>query len=305
MKIGIMTGMDRGAATPVALAQRLQEIEAQGFHSAWIPQGFAFDTIDTLSLAGHLTSKLVLGTAVTPTYPRHPTALATQALTAASICGGRFVLGIGLSHKVVIEGMLGLSFDKPARHMREYLSILMPALRGEAVTFEGETLTARNFQVSLPGVEPPKVVVAALGPVMLRLAGRMADGTITWMVGPRTMEQHVLPELAAAAAQAGRPAPMVVAGLPIALAADPAAAREKIAKTLQIYGTLPSYRAMLDREGPGLGPADIAVVGDERALRAAADRLAGLGVTHLMASVMNVEEGATQRTRQLLAELAD
>jgi F420-dependent oxidoreductase-like protein len=303
MKIGIMTGMDRGAATPLALAERLKEAEAQGLHSAWVPQGFAFDTIDTLSLAGYLTSKLVVGTAVTPTYPRHPAALAAQALTAASICGGRFVLGIGLSHKVVIEGMLGMSFDKPARHMREYLSILMPALAGEKVTFEGETLAARNLQVALPGVAAPKVVVAALGPVMLKLAGRMADGTITWMVGPKTMEPHILPTLGQAAAEAGRPSPMVVAGFPIALAADVDAAKEKIAKTLTIYGTLPSYRAMLDREGANLSPADVALVGDEKSLRASLKRLADMGVTDFMGSVMNVEEGSTARTRELLASL--
>jgi 5,10-methylenetetrahydromethanopterin reductase len=304
MKIGIMTGADRGAATPLALAERIKEIEAQGLQSVWLPQGFAFDAIDTLSLAGHMTSKLVLGTAVTPTYPRHPTALAAQALTAASITGGRFVLGIGLSHQLVIEGMLGMSFEKPARHMREYLSILMPGLHGERVNFEGETLTARNFQVSLPGVEPPKVLVAALGPVMLKLAGRMADGTITWMVGPRTMEQHIAPTLVRAAAEAQRPAPMIAAGFPIALTSDVDGAKEKIAKTLAMYGTLPSYRAMLDREGANFGPADIAILGDEKSLRAAFKRLADMGVTQFMGSVMNVEDGATTRTRELLADMA-
>ena len=303
MKIGIMSGASRSVPTPAALVEQIRQFEAQGLQSVWLPQVFAFDSIDVLSVAGHLTSKITLGTAVTPTYPRHPTALAAQAMTASSISGGRFVLGIGLSHQVVIEGMLGMSFDKPARHMREYLSILMPALQGERVDFQGETLTARNFKIDLPGVTPPKVAVAALGPVMLNLAGRMADGTITWMVGPRTMEQHILPTLTKAAAEARRPSPMVAGGFPIALTSDVDGARAKIAKTLAIYNNLPSYRAMLDREGAGLGPADIAIVGDEKTLRAALRRLADIGVTDFMGSVMNVDEGSTSRTLELLASI--
>jgi F420-dependent oxidoreductase-like protein len=303
MKIGIMTGLDRGAPTPTALAERIKEFEAQGFAGAWLPQGFAFDSIDALSLAGYLTKTIEVGTAVTPTYPRHPIALAAQALTAAQISGGRFILSIGLSHQRVIEGMLGYSFDKPARHMREYLSILMPALAGEQVNFEGETLSARNFQLSLPGVTAPKVLVAALGPAMLKVAGRMADGVITWMVGPTTLETHTLPLARQAAAEAGRPAPMVVGGFPIAITSNIDAAKEKVAKTLSIYGGLPSYRAMMDREGSGLGPADMAILGDEASVRAQLRRLADMGVTHFMGSVMNVEEGSTARTRQLLTSL--
>src|SRR5262249_6226697 len=180
-------------------------------------------------------SKLVMGTAVTPSYPRHPTVLAAQAMTASSLTGGRFVLGLGLSHKVVIEGMLGQSYDRPARHMREYLSILMPGLRGETVNFEGETLTARNFTLRLPGVTPPKVVIAALGPLMLRLAGSRADGTITWMVGPKTLEQHTLPGVRVAAREAGRDEPMVVGGFPVAITSDVEAARQKVAQTLHMY----------------------------------------------------------------------
>ncbi len=303
MKIGAMTSASRSAATPAALVEQIKTLESQGLDSVWMPQTFAFDAIDVISAAGFVTSKINFGTAVTPTFPRHPTALAAQAMSAASLTGGRFVLGIGLSHRVVIEGMLNMSFDRPARHMREYLSILMPALGGETVNFVGEQLTARNFKIDLPGVTPPKVAVAALGPVMLQLAGSLADGTITWMVGPKTMEGHIVPSIRKAAADAGRPAPIVAAGFPIALTSDADAAREKIGKALSFYGVLPSYRAMLDREAAGAKPEDIAIVGDEKTLRAAVGRLRDIGVTDFMGSVMNVGDDSVPRTLGFLASL--
>jgi 5,10-methylenetetrahydromethanopterin reductase len=243
-----------------------------------------------------------LGTAVTPTYPRHPTALAQQALTTAAASGGRFTLGIGLSHQLVIEGMLGMSYDQPARHMREYLSVLMPLARGETVNFQGEQYRVSGVALDVPDAGELPVVVAALGPVMLKLAGEMADGTNTWMVGPRTMENHIIRRLGAAAAEAGRPSPRVVGGFPIVLTNKPDDARARIPQQLTIYGQLPSYRAMLDREG-GAGPADIAIAGDENRLRSDLKRLEDMGVTHFNAAIAAVEDGAYDRTLEFLASL--
>lgn len=192
-------------------------------------------------------------------------ALAQQAMTTAAATANRFVLGIGLSHKLVIEGMLGLSYAHPARHMREYLAVLRPLLRGEVVNHSGSEYRVANLQVSVPGVSDIPVVVAALGEKMLRLTGQLADGTSTWMVGPRTMETHIVRHLSGAASAAGRPAPRVIGGYPIVLTSDVAAARAKIAETFAVYGQLPSYRAMLDLEGYA-GPADAALVGDEATL---------------------------------------
>jgi F420-dependent oxidoreductase-like protein len=179
---------------------------------------------------------------------------------------------------MVIENVFGQSFEQPARHMREYLSILMPLLEGEQVTFAGETLSASTFgplQIDAPA---PIVLVAALGTTMLGIAGRMASGTVTWMTGPATVESHIVPTIRAAAAEAGRPEPRIGVGLPVCVTDDAATAREKAAEVFSIYGQLPSYRAMLDREGAG-GPADVAIVGTEAEVKAKVRRLADIGTT--------------------------
>ena len=302
MRIGVMlgaTGGDGGIDEVVAAAKR---VEAAGLDNLWMANIFSFDAISTLSVVGREVPRIGLGTAVTPTFPRHPTALAQQALTAAAATGNRFTLGIGLSHKVVIENMLGLSYDRPAQHMREYLDVLMPLLRGEALNYEGELYRVGGLALTVPGAQPVPTVVAALGPLMLRVTGELADGTNTWMVGPKTMEQHIVARLSAAAAAAGRPAPRVVGGVPIVLTNKPDAAREKIAGALTMYGQLPSYRAMLDREGVD-GPADIALAGDENAVRGGIERFRNAGVTDFNAAIMDVEDGAYERTLEFLASL--
>jgi 5,10-methylenetetrahydromethanopterin reductase len=299
MRIGLMFGGSDGSlAAATAQAQRAQQA---GFASFWLPNIFGIDAITAAALAGREVPRIELGTAVVPTYPRHPVALAQQALTAAAATGGRFTLGIGLSHKIVIEDMFGLDYSKPARHMREYLEVLTPLLRGEPVEHRGSEYRVKAG-LNVPGGTPVPLVVAALGPVMLGLAGRLADGTITWMTGPRALADHVVPAIGKAAREAGRPEPRIVAGLPISLCRDAAAARESVAKSFEIYGMLPSYRAMLDRE-KAAGPGDVALLGDEAALRVQIDRLRGAGVTDFDAAVTSVEEGSEARTIEFLASL--
>jgi len=280
-----------------------QDAEARGFDTVWLPNIFGMDAIGACAIAGWETSRIELGTAVTPTYPRHPAALAQQVLTTQLACGDRFTLGIGLSHQLVIEGMYGLSYDKPARHMAEYLQILVPLLQDGAVQFEGEQLTAR-LTLDVPGADEVPLLVAALGPAMLKLAGTWAHGTTTWMTGPKTIEQHIVPHISAAAAEAGKPPPRIVCGLPICLTNDVANAREQIAKALEIYGMLPSYRAMLDREGVA-GPAELSIVGDEAQLRAAIARLRDAGVTDFNAAVITLGDVKRETVLDLLqSELA-
>ncbi len=262
----------------------------------------SFDAIGALSVIGHATRRIGLMTAVVPTYPRHPTALASQAQTAAAASGDRFSLGIGLSHQIVIEGMLGFSYAKPAAHMREYLRVLGPLLRGETVQHDGDEYHVHGVAITVPGAKPVPLLVAALGPVMLKLTGELADGTVTWMVGPKTMEQHIVPTLSAAAKGAGKKPPVVVGGFPVVLTNKPDQARETIAKQLTIYGQLPSYRAMLDREGVK-GPADVALAGDENYLRGAIDRLRNVGVTDLNCAIAAADAETAERTLQFLASL--
>ncbi len=303
MRIGIMSGAPGGAVPPestvddfVAFAKRLETL---GFDSLWMAQIFGIDAIATLGFAGRETERIELGTAVVPTYPRHPVVMAQNALTTNAVSGGRFALGIGLSHKMVIEPMFGYSFDRPAQHMRDYLEALNPLLRGEVARPKSDNYQF-NAQLSVPGVPAPSVLVAALGERMLKLTGELADGTITWMCGPRTLDEHIGGTLRAAASAAGRPEPRVVAGLPVVLTDRPAEARETIAKQLEIYGQLPSYRSMLDREGYD-GPADCALVGDETALREQLAAIRNAGVTDLDAALVPVDDGAIDRTLEFLA----
>lgn len=298
-----MIGSDGARLTISDLIERASAARQAGIDDVWLANIFGFDALTALAVLGHSVPDLGLGTAVTPTYPRHPSALAQQALTTAAATDNRLTLGIGLSHKVVIEDMLGFSYDRPARHMREYLSVLLPLLRGETTAFAGEQYRVAGVTLDVPGATAVPTVIAGLGPVMLRLAGELADGTSTWMVGPQTMADHIVPRLNKAADAARRPTPAVVGGFPIVLTESPDAARAAIAQSLTIYGQLPSYRAMLDREGAA-GPADVALVGDESTLRAALDRLRDTGVTHFNGAIADVEPGAFERTLAFLGAYA-
>ncbi len=297
MRIGIMVGEGTGEPPDVAgIVRRGRRAEELGLDTAWIAQ-IQVNAPTAAAALGAVTERIEIGTAVVPAPMMHPFALANQAGTAQQACGGRFTLGIGASHKVMQEGVLGESFDRPIRRMRECLEILGPMLRGEPVAFEGEIYTTRFGP--LPLGTPVPVLVAALGPQMLRLAGRLSGGTITWACGVKTLEQHIVPVISEAAAAAGRPAPRVVAGFPIAVTDDEAAGREAVAKQLAMYGTLPSYRAMLDREGLS-GPEDLAIVGNEKDVGAALDRIASTGATDLLAAITPVAEDTAERTFALL-----
>ncbi|MEM7079359.1 MAG: TIGR03564 family F420-dependent LLM class oxidoreductase [Pseudomonadota bacterium] len=301
MRMGIMVGEGSGAAPEIAgLIQRGQAAERAGLHSAWIAN-IALDAMTAATTLGLATEQIEIGTAVVPTFTRHPTAMAQQTASTQQACDGRFALGIGLAHRFMVENAWGLSYDKPARHMREYLQILQPLLQGESVQLDGE-----QYQVNL---QPPpanghntSVLVAALGPVMLKLTGALADGTITWATGLNTLTDHIVPRISAGALAAGRPQPRVVAGFPVVITNQPDAAREIAAKTFAMYAQIPSYRAMLDREGAD-GLQDLAIVGDENTVRSQLQRLEGAGVTDLCAFPFEVDSGDAERTVEFLGAL--
>lgn len=254
MNIGVFA--DRRTVDKLVVDAEL--IKSYGYRSMWCPQVFNMDTLTALAVLSDRVPGIDLGTAVVPTYLRHPVMMASQARTVQQVSGGRLTLGIGLSHKQVIEGVLGLSWETPVRHMREYLEVLMPLLRGEFADLTGEMYRVRAG-LNVPSDDVP-VIVAALGTQMLNVAGRLADGTATWMTGLETVANHVVPTINAAAAGAGKPEPRVVVALPTCVTDDVAAAKDVAAVFFQIYGQLPSYRAMLDREG-AKGPEDVAIIG--------------------------------------------
>jgi F420-dependent oxidoreductase-like protein len=300
LRIGALIDVD--TTLPETVAQ-LRHFADAGLDHAFAVQIFGHDALTLLAAAGAQVPGIGLGTGVVPVYPRHPMMLAQQALTVQAATDNRLILGIGLSHQVVVEGMWGISFDKPARYMKEYLAALMPLLHGQTVNVTGERITANAFQkLDIPDVAPPPVLVAALGDTMLKLAGRVADGTITWMTGTKTVASHIAPTIGQAAEKAGRPAPRIAVSLPVSVTSDIDAARERVNKAFAIYPNLPSYRAMMDKEEAET-PADLAFLGDEDAVTVAIEELAAAGATDFVASIVgNAEE--RDRTFALISQIA-
>ncbi len=271
-----------------------------GLDSVFFSQITSWDALTVAALAGERVPGIELGTAVVQTYPRHPLALAGQALTAQAATGDRLTLGIGPSHKPIIEGRFGHSFDRPARHTREYLAALRPLLRGEDVEYRGETLTVTG-RVDVPGAAPPPVLISALGPVMLRLAGAVADGTVTVWTGPETVADHIVPTIGRAASAAGRPAPRVVASVIMSVTTDPERVTRQVAEAAGAASDLPSYRALLDRQGKS-GVHETVVAGDEAVVERAVRRYAEAGATELLVSPLGTERERT-RTFELAGSL--
>jgi F420-dependent oxidoreductase-like protein len=294
MRLGITVGGE----TLDELVDDVKAAEADGFAFVTATNVFGHDAVGALSIAGRETDRIELAPGIVPTPPRHPAALAQQALTAQAACRGRFTLGIGLSHQIVIESVFGLSYQAPAKQMEEYLQVLLPLLQGKPVSHSGEFYQV-NAELQISDATPVSTLVSAHGPLMLEVAGRLTDGTVTWMVGPRTLGEHTVPGVARAAADAGRPQPRIVAALPIAITDDIDGARQLAEEAFEVYKTLPSYRALLDREG-ATGPGDVAIVGDESAARAALAGLKDAGVTDFAAVVYSTDEVTRTRTREFL-----
>jgi F420-dependent oxidoreductase-like protein len=300
MRVGTILDMN-GSIDEVV--DRARALAATGTSSLWATQTFGWDTLTVMAIVGREVADVELGTAVVPVHPRHPAILAAQAMTVQAATGGRLVLGVGLSHQVVVEGVWGMSFDRPARYMREYLAILVPLLGGEQVEFDGQVLRTHTLgPLETPRTPRPPVLVAALGSTMLGIAGRQAEGTVTWMVGLNTVADHIVPMITAAATKAGRFTPRVVVTLPVCVTTDPDAALGRAGRMFTVYGQLPSYRAMLDREG-AKGPPDVAIVGSEEEVAAAIGRFAEAGATDFCGAAFGTDEELS-RTRALLGELA-
>lgn len=303
MKIGIYGGNVRRGASLTSLVDEIVNFEDAGFSSYWMPQVGTFDALTMIALAGQQTSKIELGTAVVPSYPRHPNALAQQAATVNALTSGRLVLGVGPSHAPGIEA-LGLRYERPARHMREYVTILKALAEEGRVDYEGEMYRAKGG-FACPDASPFPIVISALARLMLKAAGEVADGTVTWMVGCETIANHTVPLITRAAEGAGRAAPRVVVALPVCVHDDKDQATARAVQIFKGYGMLPNYRRQLDAEGIGEA-GEIAVVGDEQDVEAQLRRFFDAGATEVIASVYPAGDdsrGSFARTQALLRDL--
>src|SRR6476469_9436030 len=217
-----MIGAERGdsARKVTRMLDEVEWAEAAGLDSVWVPQvPNDFDALVAVSLMGARTSRIEFLTAVVPLQAQHPIALARQALSTHAVTGGRLALGVGPSHHWIIRDMLGLPYEKPAAYTRDYLQVLNAAIAGPgSVDVENDSITVHNPTV-LGAETPMPVLVAALGPVMLQIAGELADGTVLWMADERAIGDHIAPKITKAAADAGRPPPRIVAGIPVCLCA--------------------------------------------------------------------------------------
>jgi len=303
MRIGINGSSLIALGSPAAaIVDHAAEAEAAGFSSYWLAQLGAPDALTVIAMMGARTSTIELGTAVIPTWPRHPLMLAGQALTVQDAIGDRLALGIGLAHKPSVEGTLKIPFVTPAKHMAEYLDVLLPVLHDRKVSASGDIWSAEVEGLGGAPAPAPRVLLAAMGPRMLRLAGGRTDGAILWLSGPKAVAEQIKPALDAAATEASRPAPRIVASVPVCVTKDPARVRGVIAAVLAGYNDLPSYRGVMDTEGAG-GPEDVSIVGDADEVRAGLDAFAAAGATDFAALEFFTDPDEAAATRALLTEL--
>jgi F420-dependent oxidoreductase-like protein len=309
-----MVGTDKERARADRLAGLIADgkaAEQAGFASFWIPQVPGYlDAMTAVALIGAVTERIELGTAIVPLQPRHPVALAQQAVTTNAACGGRFTLGVGPSHHWIIDGQLGLAYDRPAHLVRDYLEVLNAAFAGPGpVDVENDTYSVHSpIDVADPG--PVPILLAALGPTMLRIAGEQASGTILWMADEKAIDAHVVPRLTAAAYEAGRPAPRVVAGVPVALcqASEVDQARAHASEVLGHADFSPNYVRLLEH-GDAEDVGDTMAAGDEAAITERLRRYRDAGVTDLAARVVplgvdgQARAASLRRTQEFLASI--
>jgi F420-dependent oxidoreductase-like protein len=314
MRMGLQVSADRGRyATKVEKLQAdARWADDAGLDTVWTPQiPDEFEVMAAATLMGAATTRIEVGTSVVPVQPRHPVVLAQQALSAQAVSEGRFTLGIGVSHHWIVRDMLGLPYERQASTMRCYLDVLDQALAGPGlVEVDNELFTIRQ-PLDITDITPTPVLIAALGPVMLRLAGGRAGGTVLWLADERTIAEHVVPTISEAASAAGRPAPRVMAGVPVCLCADSEveAAMERTNKTLSEVVASPNYVRLMEH-GDAESIGDVLICGSESAMEQRLRRFADAGVTDLNARIVALGDSreeikaSAERTRDFLAAVA-
>ncbi len=292
-RVGVQVMPAAGRPPIEELVAQARDAAAAGLHAVWMGQGFDLDSLTALAVVGREVPGVDVGVQVVPTWPRHPLVLASQALTVQAATGNRLILGVGLSHWPTVERTWGLRFDDPIQHLEDHLSVL-------ATVFAD---TARlPYPIAVEGARPPRLVAGVLGRRALAVAGRLADGVLTTFTGPRGLADHVAPTVSRAAADAGRPAPAIIATLPVAVTDDPAGARDDLQRSFGSLARLPSYAASLAREGAS-SAVDVAAIGDHRTVRSQLEALLSAGATELSPFLVG-DPADRPRALAVLAELA-
>lgn len=314
MRIGLQVSADRGRyATKVEkLRADARWADEAGLDTVWTPQiPDEFEVMTAATLLGAATARIEVGTSVVPVQPRHPVVLAQQALSVQAVCEGRFTLGIGVSHHWIIADMLGLPYERQATTMRCTLDVLDQALRGPGLVEVHNQLFDIRQPFDITDVASTPVMIAALGPIMLRLAGARAAGTVLWLADERTIASHVVPTITNAAEEAGRPAPRVMAGVPVCLCADGEveAAVDRTNRTLSEVVASPNYTRLMEH-GEARTIGDVLICGSEASMEKRLRAFAAAGVTDLNARVVALGENrdeiraSAERTREFLASVA-
>ncbi|OBG31904.1 LLM class F420-dependent oxidoreductase [Mycobacterium sp. E3198] len=305
MRIGLMVGSDKERSRAERLAGLIADgaaAESAGFATFWMPQVPGYlDAMTAVALIGQATERIEIGTAVVPLQTRHPMIMAQQALTTQVACGGRFTLGIGPSHHWIVNGQLGLPYDRPARLMSDYLDVLEAAFAGPGtVDIDNESYCV-HAPVDVTDTFETPVLLAALGPTMLRLAGERAGGTVLWMADERAIGDHIVPRISAAAGRAGKPAPRIVAGVPVALCSknETGDARAYASEVLGHADFSPNYVRLL-AHGDAEDVGDTMAAGDESAILTRLRRYRDAGATDLATRIVPLGKDATERTKSRL-----
>jgi F420-dependent oxidoreductase-like protein len=305
MSVGVLVAAEKTENSIDNLIEQTRQAAEAGIRSVWFSQQVENDAISVAALAGSAVPEVTVGTSVVPIFPRNPLVLGGQAQTAQAATHGRFVLGLGLGAKSILEPLYGTSYPPPIRHLREYLTVLRQMFAGEQVAFDGEIIRVHpSWPTILPGSASIPLLVAAMGPQALRVTGELADGTLPFLAGPKALAQEIVPVITKAAETAGRPSPRIVAFVPAFVTDDVDAVREIAAGPLSGYDSVPSYRRIIDAEGVA-GAAEIAVIGDEKVVAAAIQRYYDAGATEVVITQAGIPITEEQRLRtwQLLGEL--
>ena len=303
-------GLTGGGTSVDSIVRQAQDAEADGFHSLWYASVVAGDPLVAMAIAGRETTRIELGTAVLQTYPCHPLLQANRVAAAANAMGRPgLTLGLGPSHEPIVRGVLGLSYDHPGRNTEEYLRIIGDLLHGVDVDFDGTDWSTHSAGRMAALDHPVPLLLSAMSPRMLRIAGRFADGVVLWMASATAIATRITPVLRGSAEQHGRARPRIVAGLPVAVHDDLSEAAAAVAGTASVYAGMTNYQRII-QAGGGAEAADVAIIGDEASVRGQLQDLLEAGATDIWAQPVAVGGDREQRsaslgrTRALLADLA-